>query len=671
MPAIVNYELYVLEGAEWSLHARFPGDERSKAIAEAQSVESQTNKPTKVTRETWYPDSNTSDEALAYISPRAKQAMAEAKAARASRQQQTAPFAAAYGRPDFAFAGAPATDAPPPRTAAKDFVLRLSMVMVSALIIAILGTGMASLFMGQLAGMGVALGGNLTGILFLVFISLFLLSAVPLVLAYVPLEGLSADRSKGASDDPEAARRAAEAAEKERNDKRKTAADEKAAAAKEAADKASRKTAEGEDAGHLNREAEARQRAEAEAAAKAAAAAQEALKKATTEGGKDGAKEKKEDAAEKAEEPPAPPRRAEPEPDAETLKFEQDRARMMKFLGAAVRVLRTSHPQLDAFNKFGANLFLSGAAQALSERAKQPRRTELLRETIEVIGTKPKLAESFVSKLDEYMAEPRYVAMAEAGRKAMEQWLAKKPGALDALPRIMNDWNTPATKAPPPSMITIVFTDMVGSTDLTDEIGDAAAQESVRAHNAVVRSALAQMDGREVKHTGDGIMATFSVAANAVAASIEIQRAMQEHNKANPDRVIRLRVGLNAGEPIAEDNDYFGATVQLASRLCNAAETDQIVCSSVVRDLCAGKPFSFNPLGALSLKGVREPVEAYAIPWEDAAPAVQSAAEPPTAEAAEAADEAAAAARALAESRPEAVRVKDDRVAAGPRPVRP
>lgn len=262
---------------------------------------------------------------------------------------------------------------------------------------------------------------------------------------------------------------------------------------------------------------------------------------------------------------------------------------MMKFLGATVRVLRSSHPQLDAFNKFGVNLFLSGAAQLLSERAKQPRRSELLRETIEVIGTKPKLAESFVSKLDEYMAEPRYVVMAQAGRKAMEDWLAKKSDALSSLPRLMQEWNTPATKAPSPSMITIVFTDMVGSTDLTDELGDAAAQESVRAHNAVVRRALARLDGREVKHTGDGIMATFAVAANAVAAAIEIQRAISEHNAAHPEQPIRLRIGLNAGEPIAEDNDYFGATVQLASRLCNAAQTDQIICSSVVRDLCAGQ----------------------------------------------------------------------------------
>ncbi|MCA1941607.1 MAG: adenylate/guanylate cyclase domain-containing protein, partial [Caenispirillum bisanense] len=83
MPAIVNYEVYVLEGKEWSLYARFPGDERTKAIDEAINVEGQTAKPTKVMRETWYPESNTSEEAVAYISPRARKAQAEARAASA------------------------------------------------------------------------------------------------------------------------------------------------------------------------------------------------------------------------------------------------------------------------------------------------------------------------------------------------------------------------------------------------------------------------------------------------------------------------------------------------------------------------------------------------------------------------------------------------------------
>lgn len=611
MPAIVNYEVYVLEGKEWSLYARFPGDERTKAIDEAINVEGQTAKPTKVMRETWYPESNTSEEAVAYISPRARKAQAEARAASA-RASAPGALVGGYGRTDFAWTGTGGAATTAPKASAREFVLRLSMVMVSALIIAVLGTGLASLFVGQLAGMGVTIGTSLSSLLFMVFVALFLLSAVPLVMAYVPLDGfMDKDKPDDEAEDPAAKAAASAAAEKERDAKRKSKADQDAAAAKAEAD---RKLAEADAPGHHDPELEARQKKEAEAATKAAAEAREALKKVAVAEADPAKAAKEEEAAKPAEKAV----REEPDPDPETLKYEQDRARMMKFLGAAVRVLRTTHPQLDAFNKFGVNLYLAGAARVLCDRNRQDRELELLRETIEVIGTKPALAQSFVDKLGEYMLEPRYVTMAQAGRRAMEKWLAKANDAFADLGTVMKEWNTPATKAAAPTMITIVFTDMVGSTDLTHAVGDEAAQEAVRAHNAIVRSALARFDGNEVKHTGDGIMATFPVTANAVAAAVQIQQGIAEHNEARPDMPIKLRVGLNSGEPIAEDNDYFGATVQLASRLCNAADEQQIVCAAIVRDLCAGKAFTFKPLGPMQLKGVRDAVEAYEITWSTA-----------------------------------------------------
>ncbi len=608
MPAIVNYEVYVLEGREWSLYARFPGDERNKAIDEAVNVEGQTGKPTKVMRETWYPDSNTSEEAVAYVSPRARKAQAEARAAAA---RTSAPGAlVGNGASPGGWPGGPET---PPKVSARGFVLRLSMVMVSSLIIAVLGTGLASLFIGQLAGMGITIGTSLSSLLFLVFVALFLLSAIPLVMAYVPLDGFNDKADSG--DDPEDQARGAAAAEKEREAKRKAKADQEAAAAKAEADRRQQQAAD--TPGHQDPELEARQKEQAEAAARAATETREALKKLTEETKAAQAEEKERKAAEDQKAAAAAADRDEPEPDAETLKYEQDRARMMKFLGAAVRVLRSTHPQLDAFNKFGVNLYLAGAARVLCDRSRQERRQELLRETIEVIGTKPALARSFVEKLEEYMQEPRYVAMAHAGQRAMERWLNKANTAFADLGTVMHDWNSPATKAAAPTMITIVFTDMVGSTDLTHALGDEGAQEAVRAHNAIVRSALARFDGREVKHTGDGIMATFPVTANAVSAAVEIQRGIALHNASRPDLPIKLRVGLNSGEPIAEENDYFGATVQLAARLCDQAGEEQIVCSGIVRDLCAGKPFVFRPLGPLQLKGVRDAVDGWEVAWNE------------------------------------------------------
>ena len=153
---------------------------------------------------------------------------------------------------------------------------------------------------------------------------------------------------------------------------------------------------------------------------------------------------------------------------------------------------------------------------------------------------------------------------------------------------------------------TILFTDLESSTALTQAVGDAKAQDVLHAHNEVVRKALTEHDGNEVKHTGDGIMASFSSAVSAVEAAQQIQRDL-----AGAD--IRVRIGLNAGEPIVENRDFFGTAVQLAARICDRAEPGQVLVSRVVMDLCAGKTFTFEDVGAATLKGFNEPVGLYAV----------------------------------------------------------
>jgi adenylate cyclase len=101
-------------------------------------------------------------------------------------------------------------------------------------------------------------------------------------------------------------------------------------------------------------------------------------------------------------------------------------------------------------------------------------------------------------------------------------------------------------------------------------------------------------------------MASFGSAVSAVQAARQIQRDLAGGE-------IRVRVGLNAGEPIAEDHDYFGTAVQLAARICDRAEPGQVLVSRVVRDLCAGKTFTFEDVGAATLKGIDEPVALYAV----------------------------------------------------------
>ncbi len=168
--------------------------------------------------------------------------------------------------------------------------------------------------------------------------------------------------------------------------------------------------------------------------------------------------------------------------------------------------------------------------------------------------------------------------------------------------------------------VTILLTDMESSTSLTQQLGDARAQEVLRVHNAIVRGALKAQGGREIKHTGDGIMASFASASAAVECAVAIQRAVCTHAEDHPGSLLAIRIGLNAGEPIAEEEDLFGTAVQLAARVCGRAAPQQILASDVVRQLVAGKGFLFADQGEVVLRGFEDPVRLYEVRWREATP---------------------------------------------------
>jgi len=166
-----------------------------------------------------------------------------------------------------------------------------------------------------------------------------------------------------------------------------------------------------------------------------------------------------------------------------------------------------------------------------------------------------------------------------------------------------------------PGIRTVLCTDIVESTSLTQKLGDEVAMELLHIHDAVVREALKALNGREVKHTGDGIMASFISAAAAVRCAAQIQRELAQRAREQNNHPIKVRIGGAAGEPVERNSDIFGSTVQLAARLCSHAQPEQIVVSSVVADLCIGKGLTFHPLGEVSLKGFDQPVHAHAVEW--------------------------------------------------------
>ena len=164
---------------------------------------------------------------------------------------------------------------------------------------------------------------------------------------------------------------------------------------------------------------------------------------------------------------------------------------------------------------------------------------------------------------------------------------------------------------------TVLFTDVEGSTALTQRLGDARARELLREHERLVRVALKAHSGSEVKTMGDGFMASFSSATKALECAIAMQRAFAERNESAKEPIM-VRVGLNAGEPIAEDDDLFGTAVNLAARICSQAEAGQILAPIVVRELAAGKQFMFADLGETELRGFEDPVRLYELRWREA-----------------------------------------------------
>ena len=167
---------------------------------------------------------------------------------------------------------------------------------------------------------------------------------------------------------------------------------------------------------------------------------------------------------------------------------------------------------------------------------------------------------------------------------------------------------------PDSALRAIMFTDIQGSTDVSTHHGDDAALELVRRHNEIVREALDRFDGREVKHTGDGILASFVSVSKAVESSIAIQGACLEatDDTAPP---LAVKIGISAGEPVEDSQDLYGAAVNMAARICAHAAGGQTLVSGTVRDLAIGKEIRFIAQGAIGLKGFPDPIPLFEVEW--------------------------------------------------------
>jgi class 3 adenylate cyclase len=200
---------------------------------------------------------------------------------------------------------------------------------------------------------------------------------------------------------------------------------------------------------------------------------------------------------------------------------------------------------------------------------------------------------------------------------AQSPWEGDMEAIALAFDEFLGEGEATGVPMPAPSgLVTILFTDVESSTALTDRLGDANARDVLRTHERLVREGLRAHGGSEVKTMGDGFMASFSSATKALECAIAVQRAFEEHNE-TAEEPIRVRVGLNAGEPIAEEEDLFGTAVIRAARIAALAEGGEILVANVVRELSEGKGFLFADRGDTALRGFEDPVRLFEVRWRE------------------------------------------------------
>lgn len=168
--------------------------------------------------------------------------------------------------------------------------------------------------------------------------------------------------------------------------------------------------------------------------------------------------------------------------------------------------------------------------------------------------------------------------------------------------------NVESGQAQDRALRTIMFTDLVGYTSMTSRLGDDRAFKLLRDHNNVVRDALTRLGGREVKHTGDGIMASFDVADQAARAAVEILDGIKSIEVPEGEDRLNIRVGMSTGEPLEERGDLFGSVVNLASRLCDLADSGEILLSQECL-IELDSEIELESIGSVSIRGFSEPVQ--------------------------------------------------------------
>lgn len=276
--------------------------------------------------------------------------------------------------------------------------------------------------------------------------------------------------------------------------------------------------------------------------------------------------------------------------------------RLNTFAAEAVNALGPGGPALQSFDRYGFNLYLAGAAQELAWREALTEQTlrNILTTVITDFGTTADSAEAFCARLLTAMDRPRFKAVMDAGREAMAASLDGQPPPDGVrIDQVLGAWSNPhgGNGAGLQQRYAVLLTDLVGSTDATRKLGNTGAQRLLRAHNAIVRSALKEHKGTEIKHTGDGILAIFTSPVDAALAGVAIQQDSAAYIRDNPDLPLAIRLGVEYGDGAKDETgEYFGPAFTAIEAICDAGGNGDVVLSPTAKEKSEGAVVRCEPL---------------------------------------------------------------------------
>jgi class 3 adenylate cyclase len=197
--------------------------------------------------------------------------------------------------------------------------------------------------------------------------------------------------------------------------------------------------------------------------------------------------------------------------------------------------------------------------------------------------------------------------LAGVGTRPVRPELARPSAIDDVEAQVRSERRSLLTASAPDGTVTILFSDIEGSTELNTRLGDVRWVELLRAHHAIIRREINAHGGFEVKVQGDGFMIALPSARGAAQCALDIQRAIDAELGGHPDGPIRVRIGMHTGDVMRDEDDFYGRNVALAARIAKQAQAGEVVASGVVKQLAdSGGDISFEDERIVDLKGLGE-----------------------------------------------------------------